>query len=100
MTKSSRPGQRQTVSKSSKPWDFGSIERLSIRGGLAAYEPELRVIQTIKLDGETGRQMDCSCADLTLKKEFEALLFDHCIACRTASSIFEVRHSPSVRLVL
>ena len=66
---------------------------------LPCYESEPRIIQTIKLDGETEWQIDRSCADLTLKKEFEGL-FDHLYRLPDGVVVIEVRHSLPFRLVL
>jgi hypothetical protein len=78
---------------------FGVIERLSIRCGLPCYEPETRIMQTIKLDSEPERQPDLRSADLTLKKEFESLL-DQLSRLRDGIVDIEVRHSAPFRLVL
>jgi hypothetical protein len=78
---------------------FGVIERLLIRGGLPCYEPEPRIVQAIKLDSEPERLPDCSCADLTLKKEFESL-FDQLSRLGDATVDVEIRHSLPFRLVL
>jgi len=79
MTKSSlNPGQRQIV-EIIEALGFVVIESLLIRGGLPCFNPEPRIVQTIKLGSETERQPDRSCADFTLKKEFESLFdqLDH-----------------------
>src|SRR5277367_191151 len=78
---------------------FGVIERLWIRGGLPCYEPEPRIIQTIKLDSEPERQPDDGHADLTLSKEFESL-FDQFNVLRDGVVDIEVRHKRPFRLVL
>lgn len=99
MTKAAlHPVQRQTV-EIIQSLGFGCIDHLCIRGGLPCYEPEPRVIQTIKLDGETARQIDRSCSDLTLKKEFECL-FDQLGRLGNGVVDIEVRHSLPFRLVL
>jgi hypothetical protein len=99
MTKSSlNPSQRQTV-EIVEALGFGAIERLLIRGGLPCYEPEPRIVQTIKLDSETERQPDRGCADLTLKREFESL-FEQLSRLRDGMADIEVRHSLPSRLVL
>jgi hypothetical protein len=99
MTKSSlNPAQRQTV-EIIEGLGFGVIERLLIRGGLPRYTPAPRIVQTIKLDSELVRQPDRSCADLTLKKEFESL-FDQLSQLSDATVDIEVRHSLPFRLVL
>jgi hypothetical protein len=78
---------------------FGLIESLLIRGGLPCYEPEPRIVQTIKLDSEFERQPSHSHADLTLRKEFESL-FEQLIRLRDGIVDIEVRHSVPFRLVL
>jgi hypothetical protein len=99
MTKSSlNPAQRQTL-EIIESLGFGSIERLSVRGGLPCYEPEPRIVQAIKLDSEPERQPDHSCTDLTLKKEFESL-FDQLSRLGDANVDIEVRHGLPFRLVL
>jgi len=98
MTKSSlNPGQRRTV-EIIEALGFGVIERLSIRGGLPCYDPEPRIVQTIKLGSEPERQPDRSCADLTLKREF-ASLFDQLIRLSNGIVDIEVQHSLPFRLV-
>src|SRR6266852_4422159 len=99
MTKSSlNPVQCQTV-EIIESLGFGVIERLSIRGGLPCYEPEPRIVQAIKLDSEPERLPDRSCADLTLKKEFESL-FEQLSRLRDGIVDIEVRHRAPFRLVL
>jgi hypothetical protein len=99
MTKSSlNPGQRQTV-EIIEGLGFGVIERLSIRDGLPSYERVPRIVQAIKLDSEPVREPDRSCADLTLKKEFECL-FDQLGRLGNSVVDIEVRHSLPFRLVL
>jgi len=67
MTKSSLSSvQRQTV-EIIEALGFGVIERLGIREGLPCFEPEPRIVQAVKLDGEAERKPDDD-ADLTLKK--------------------------------
>jgi hypothetical protein len=99
MTKSSlNPGQQRTV-EIIEALGFGVIEHLFIRGGLPCYEPEPRIVQTIKLDSEPPRQPDTGHADLTLKKEFQSL-FDQLSRLGDATVDIEVRHSLPFRLVL
>ena len=99
MTKSSlNPSQRETL-EIVEALGFGAIERLLIRGGMPCYEPEPRIVQTIKLDSEPERQPDPGCTDLTLKKEFESL-FDQLSRLRDGIVDIEVRHSLPSRLVL
>jgi hypothetical protein len=99
MTKSSlNPAQRQTV-EIIEALGFGQIERLSIRGGLPCYEPEPRIVQSIKLDSEPHGEPDHGEAELTLKKEFESL-FSQLSRLRDAVVDIEVRHSLPFRLVL
>jgi len=98
MTKSSlNPEQRRTVEI--KALGFGTIQRLLIRGGLPCCDPEPRIVQSIKLGSEPEQQPDRSCADLTLKKEFESLL-DQLSRLRDGVVDIEVRHSLPFRLVL
>ena len=78
---------------------FGVIEHLLIRGGLPCYEPEPRIVQTIKLDSKTEPEPDRGCDDLTLKKEFENL-FKQFSQLRDGIVDIEVRHSLPSRLVL
>jgi hypothetical protein len=92
------PGQRWTV-EIIEALGFGVIERLSIRGGLPCYDPEPRIVQAIKLVSGPERQPDRSCADLTLKKEFERL-FDQLTRLGNAVVDIEVQHSLPFRLVL
>lgn len=99
MTKSFlSPGQRWTV-EIIEALGFGVIERLSIRAGLPCYDPEPRIVQAIKLASGPERQSDRSCADLTLKKEFESL-FEQFDRVRDGIVDVEVRHSLPFRLVL
>jgi hypothetical protein len=78
---------------------FGVIERLCIRGGLPCFEPEPRIVQTIKLDSASERQPDGAPTDLTLKKEFDTL-FDQLSRLQDGVVDIEVRHSLPFRLVL
>jgi hypothetical protein len=99
MRKSSvNPTQRQTV-EIIEALGFGVIERLSIRGGLPCYEPEPRIVQTIKLDSDPERQPDDVHTNLTLKKEFETL-FDQLSRLGDGTVDIEVRHSLPFRLVV
>lgn len=98
MTKSSlNPDQRQTV-ELIEALGFGSIERLRICSGSPCYEPEPRIVQAIKLDSDPDRQ-PAGAADLTLKKEFEAL-FDQLSRLREGVVDIEVRRGLPFRLVL
>ena len=92
------PVQRETVDII-QSLGFGSIEHLCICSGLPCYQPEPRVIQSIKLDGETERQIDRNCVDLDLKKEFEGL-FDQLNQLGDCLVDIEVRHGLPVRLVV
>jgi len=78
---------------------FGVIERLWIRGGLPCYEPEPRIVQTIKLDSEPEPKPDGGDGDLSLKNEFESL-FDQISRLRDGVVDIEVRHSRPFRLAL
>jgi hypothetical protein len=99
MTKSSlNPDQRRTV-EVIEALRFGFIERLSIRGGLPFYEPEPRIVQTIKLGSEPEGQPDRNDAGLTLKKEFESL-FEQLSRLGDGIVAIEVRQSLPFRLVL
>jgi hypothetical protein len=91
------PGQRRLV-EIIEALGFGVIERLSVRGGLPSYDPEPRIVQTIKLDlaPEYRSHRD---ADLTLKKEFE-ILFQQLGGLRDGVVDVEVRHGLPARLVL
>lgn len=98
MTKSSLvPIQRQTV-EIIESLGFGSIERLRIHGGLPCYEPEPRIVQTIKFESEPQRKPDGH-EKLTLKKEFESL-FDQLSRLRDGVVDIEVRHGLPFKLVL
>jgi hypothetical protein len=48
---------------------FGVIERLLIRGGLPCYEPEPRIVQTIKLASEPERQPDRTYAGVPVDRD-------------------------------
>jgi len=99
MTKSSlNPALRQTV-EIIEALGFGLIERLSIRGGLPCYQPEPRIVQTIKFTSEREGWSDNDDADLTLKKEFESL-FDQLHRLRDCVVDIEVRHGLPFKLVL
>jgi len=91
------PGQRQAV-EIIEVLGFGLIERLSIREGSPCFEPEPRIVQTIKLDLEP-EQLTVGNADLTLRKEFENL-FDELDRFREGVVDIEVRHSAPFRLIL
>jgi hypothetical protein len=98
MTKSSlEPNQRRIV-EIIEALGFGIIEHLSIRDGLPCYDPEPRIIQTIKLASGPGRQPDRSCADLTLKKEFKDL-FHQLTQLGSAVVDIEVQHSLPFKIV-
>jgi hypothetical protein len=99
MTKSSlNADQRQTV-EIIEAMGFGVIERLVIRGGFPCFEREPRLLQTIKLDLDPHRQADRSCADLTLKQEFESL-FDQLSGLGDAIVDIEIRHGLPFKLVV
>jgi len=99
MTKSSLdPGRRWTV-EIIEALGFGVIEGLSIRDGLPCYEPEPRIVQAVKLAPQPERQPSRSSADLTLKKDFEAL-FDQLTRLRNGVVDIEVKHNLPFRLVL
>ncbi len=99
MTKSSlNPDQRRTV-EIIEALGFGVIERLLILGGSPCFEPEPRLIQTIKLDSERVRQPGRSSPDLTLKKEFESL-FEQLGRVDDGFVDIEVRHMLPSRLVM
>jgi hypothetical protein len=98
MTKNSlEPNQRRIVGII-EAMGFGVIERLSIRDGLPCYDPEPRIVQTIKLASGPAREPDRSCADLTLKKEFEEL-FDQLTRLGNAVVDIEVQHSLPFKIV-
>ena len=97
MTRSSlNPDQRRLV-EIIEALGFGIIEHLSIRGGLPCFEPEPRIVQTIKLDSEPEQQPDRVSADLTLKKEFESL-FDQLSRLGDGVVDIEVRHGLPFRI--
>jgi hypothetical protein len=91
------PGQRRLV-EIIEALGFGVIERMPIRAGLPIFDPEPRVVQTIKLDlaPEYRSHRD---ADLTLKKEFE-ILFEHLGGLGDGVVDVEIRHGLPSRLVL
>lgn len=98
MTKSFlNPAQRRIV-EIIEALGFGVIECLSICDGLPCYDPEPRIVQTIKLGSGTERQPDRSDADLTLKKEF-ASLFDQLTRLSNGVVDIEVQHSRPFKLV-
>jgi hypothetical protein len=78
---------------------FGIVERLLIRGGLPCFEPEPRIIQSVKLGSEPERQPDRGDGGLTLKKEFERL-FVQLSRLREGIVDIEVRHGAPFRLLL
>ena len=78
---------------------FRVIERLLICGGLPCYDPEPRIIQSIKLDVGTHGRSERSEADLTVKKAFEDL-FDQLARLGNGYVGIEVRHGLPVRLVM
>ena|ERR1035438_1703085 len=92
------PNQRRTV-EIIEALGFGVIEDLLIRGGLPRFEPEPRIVQTIKLDSEPERQPEGGDPDCTLKKEFVSL-FDQLGQLGDGVVDIEVRQSLPFRLVL
>jgi hypothetical protein len=92
------PGQRLTV-EIIQALGFGVIERLLIRGGLPCYEPEPRIVQSIKLDSERQCQSERRDADLTLKREFDHL-FERLARLGDGLVDIEVRHGLPTRLVM
>jgi hypothetical protein len=99
MTKVSlNPDQRRTV-QMVEALDFGVIERLLIRGGVPCYEQLPRIVQTIKLAPQSGRQPHHHDADLSLNKAFENL-FDQLGRLPDGFVDIEVQHSLPFRLVL
>jgi hypothetical protein len=99
MTRSAlEPGQRWTV-EIIEALGFGVIEHLSILGGLPCFDPEPRIVQSIKLGSENERPLHSNRADLTLKKEFESL-FDQLSRFRDGVVDIEVRHGAPFRLVV
>jgi hypothetical protein len=99
MTKSSLEPNQRRIAEIIEALGFGKIERLLIRDGLPFYEPEPRIVQAIKLASEPRRQPDRTCADLTLKKEFESL-FDQLTRLRDGVVDIEVQHGAPFKLVL
>jgi hypothetical protein len=98
MKSSLTPGQSQIV-EIIEAVGFGLIERLWIRDGFPWYEPEPRIVQSIKLGSEPQGQPDDGHADLTLKKEFESL-FDQLNRFGDGVVDIEVRHGAPFRLIL
>jgi hypothetical protein len=98
MTKSSLNAAQRRMVEIIETLGFGVIERLLIRGGLPCYEPEPRIVQSVKFDSEVQRQSDRSNPDLTLKKEFETL-FDQLNQLRDGTVDLEVRHNLPWRLM-
>jgi hypothetical protein len=78
---------------------FGVIQGLHIRKGQPCDDPAPKIVQSIKLDSAPERQLDCSCTDLTLAREFESL-FDYLSRLGDGTVDVEVRHSLPARLVL
>jgi len=78
---------------------FGVIERLFIRDGSPCFQPEPRVLQTIKLHLEPERHTHRNCSDRSLKQEFESL-FDQMSALGDAVVEIEIRHGLPFKLVL
>ena len=98
MTKSSlKPSQQLTVDII-EALGFGMIVQLSVRDGLPSFDPEPRIVQTIKLASSPGRQPDRRRDDLTLPKEFEDL-FDQVIRLGTGVVDIEVRHGLPCKIV-
>jgi hypothetical protein len=99
VTKSSlNPAQQRTV-EIIEALGFGAIEHLSIHDGSPCYDPEPRIVQTIKLDAEPAQHPEPAPSDLTLKKEFESL-FNQLSRLHDGVVDIEVRHSLPFRLVL
>ncbi len=90
--------QRRTVEIISA-LGFGVIERLTIRDGFPTYEPEPRIIQTIKLGSNAEPRSVPNSTCSTLKKEFQEL-FDQFGRLRDGTVNIEVRHSLPFRLVV
>jgi hypothetical protein len=78
---------------------FGVIERLSVHSGVPCYDPEPRIVQSVKLDCEPQQQPNRSDADLTLKRELE-ILFQQLGGLRDGFVDIEVRHGLPARLVV
>ena len=76
---------------------FGVIERLAIRGGLPCFEPEPRIIQTVKLDSDSEHQTHP--AEGTPKKQFSRL-FEELSRLDDATVDVEFRHGVPFRLVI
>jgi hypothetical protein len=98
MTKNSLEPYQRRIVEIIEALGFGVIEGLLIRGGLPCYDPEPRIVQTIKLATGPGRQPDRGRADLTLQKEFEGL-FDHLTHLGNAVVDIEVQHSLPFKIV-
>jgi hypothetical protein len=78
---------------------FGVIEGLSIRGGLPCFEPEPRIIQTLKLDSEGERRSCGGPPEGTPKMQF-ARVFDELSRLGDATVDIEFRHGLPFRLVI
>lgn len=92
------PAQRRTL-KIIEALGFGAIEHLSIRDGLPCYEPEPRIVQTIKLGSDSDQVFRSDDSSLTLKKELEDL-FSQLGRIQAGVVDIEVRHGLPFRLVL
>ena len=99
MNKSSLELNQRRIVEIIEALGFGVIERLLIRGGLPCYEPEPRIVQSIKLDSEPERQTELGDPDLTLRKEFEGL-FDQLARFRDGVVDIEVKHGAPFRLIV
>lgn len=78
---------------------FGVIERLFIHDGSPCFQPEPRVLQTIKLHLEPGRLAQSTVANRSLKREFEQL-FDQLNSLGDAVVEIEIRHGLPFKLVV
>ena len=98
MTKASlHPGQRRLV-ELIESLEFGAIEQLCICGGQPRFEPEPRIVQSIKLDSAAADRT-ADAPNLTLKSEFTSL-FDRLSSLRDGLVAIEVRHGVPFRLVI
>jgi hypothetical protein len=98
VTKASlQPVQRRVV-ELIEALDFGVIEHLRVRRGKPCFDPQPRIIQSIKLDSAKADR-PAGDPNLTLKSEF-ASLFDRLTSIEEGVVTVEVRHGAPFRLVI
>src|SRR5450755_466898 len=90
------PDQRRLV-ELVETLGFGAIEGLCIKHGLPCHEPEMRIVQSLKLDSEPELVLDRKSTEL-LKIEFKRL-FEQLGRLREGVVDIEIRHGVPFRLV-